>query len=73
MKKTPPGNLPTLMCVSCGKPAPALIKWASDDSGTCFPVHVDMWPEYYWDVADHRHEFCSAACVLKWRQSMSTA
>lgn len=71
MKPKPPRNDPTLTCEVCGVRIPPSIKWANNDQGDCFPVHMDIWGEYYLDIQGHRHEFCSPTCVLIWRKSQS--
>lgn len=62
----PPTNNPTYICAACGAPAVPHAKWAANDEGLIFCVHVDEWPEYYWDQEGIRTEFCSAVCVLNW-------
>ena len=63
-------NSPTLKCEVCGNDLEHYEKWANNDQGLIFCVHIDSWPEYFLDKDGFRHELCGPACAIKLRDSL---
>jgi len=65
MKNREPANVPRMICHSCGSGLKRSEKWMNNNQGQIFCVHIDVWPEYFWDQPDTtRLEFCNPKCVL---------
>lgn len=72
MKRPNPINPPRMQCHACDAELQAYEKWVNNDQGEIFCVHVDVWCEYFRDMADGtRLEFCNPACVLTFLNSPS--
>ena len=66
-------NFPRLKCDNCAQQLQPYETWAANNDGFVFLVNIDMWPTYYRDVGEHRHEFCNPTCVLSWAEKHKLA